>query len=120
MDRILIAELPVECCIGVSEEERSEPQRIVFEIELEMDLSAAGRSDDLTATIDYVRAADVVIATAQAEQRKLIETLAEDVALELLGELGVDAARVRVKKPSALASRGAAHAAVEIIRRRDG
>lgn len=120
MDRILIADLPVECHIGVSDEERSKAQRIAFEIELALDLAPAGRSDDLTATIDYVRAADIVIGAAHAEERKLIETLAEDVAVELLGELGVDEVRVKVIKPSALASRGAAHAAVEIVRRRDG
>ena len=120
MDRIHIADLPVECNIGVSEEERATPQRISFEIELRFDIAPAGRSDDLTATVDYVEAADIVIRTARAQPRALIETLAEDVAGELLGGLPVDSVRVKVFKPSALASRGASFAAVEIERSHDG
>ena len=120
MDRILIADLPVECRIGVSEQERSQPQRILFEIELRLDLAAAGRSDNFNATVDYVEVADLVIQSAQEQPRALIETLAEDVALELLAGFPIDSVRVKVFKPGALASRGAPYAAVEIERRRDG
>lgn len=118
MDRILISDLPVDCRIGVGEEERSRPQRLTISLELETDLSAAGRSDDLQATVDYVRVAETIIHTALAHPRRLIEALAEDVALEVLAAYGTDRVTVRVVKPSALEAQGAPHAAVEIKRRR--
>jgi len=118
MDRILIPDVPVDCRIGVPDGERAAPQRLLVSVTLHGDLSAAGRSDDFSATVDYAAVAETVIHTSLDRPRSLIETLAEDVAAEILAGYPVEAVSVRVVKPSALASKGAPYAAVEIERSR--
>jgi len=120
MDRILIPELPLSCRIGVTERERAAEQEVLADVELGLNLRAAGNSDELDETINYQRVGAALVELARARPRKLIETLAEEAATELLGRFPVDWVRVRIKKPSALVNFGVPYAAVEIERRRDG
>lgn len=120
MDRILVAELPVHTHVGVTEEERASEQELTVDVELALDLRAAGRSDELRDTIDYERACRMVVAVATSGPFRLIEALAARMAEVLLAELGVAEVLVRVRKPGALSAWGARHAAVEIRRARDG
>ena len=120
MDRILIPDFPLSCRIGVTEHERSAEQEVLADIELGLDLRAAALSDDLDETLDYQRVGSALVELARERPRKLIETLAEDAAAELLSRFPVAWVRVRIKKPSAMANFGAPYAAVEIERRRDG
>ena len=119
MDRILIPDLPLRCRIGVSDQERAEPQDLVADIELSLDLEPAASSDDIGQTVNYQRVGEAMAEVATAQPRKLIETLAEDSARALLARFSIQAVRVRIKKPSAMANFGVPYAAVEIERRRD-
>ena len=118
MDRILIADLPVICRIGVPEKERAEEQELRIDLELELDVRAAAADDDFEKTVDYAAVSRVVRRTASERPRKLIERLAEDIARAAFESFAIDGVRVRVRKPSALRVFGAAHAGVEIERRR--
>ena len=102
MDRILIADLPVSCQIGVPDEERSEQQELRIDLELETDVRDAAAGDDFEKTVDYASVSGLVQRTAAARPRKLIETLAEDLARVALDSLAIESVRVRVRKPSAL------------------
>lgn len=120
MDRILIADLPVSCRIGVPEAERAEAQELRIDLDLDLDVRGAAAADDFEKTVDYASVSGLVQRTAAARPRKLIETLAEDIAQTALDSFAIEGVRVRVRKPSALRVFGAAHAGVEIERRRDG
>ena len=120
MDRILIADLPLSCKVGVPARERAAEQELRLDLELDLDLRAAGAADDFSKTVDYAGVSGLVQRTAAARPRALIETLAEDIARTVLESFAIDAVRVRVRKPAALRSFGAAYAGVEIERRRDG
>ncbi len=120
MDRILIADLPVSCRVGVPHQERAEDQQLRVDLELALDVRAAAAGDDFEKTVDYAAVSGLVQRTAAARPRKLIETLAADIARTTLESFAVVSVRVRVRKPSALQSFGAAYAAVEIERRGDG
>jgi len=85
-DLIRVVELEVFARIGVPEEERREPQRLLVSLEMRVDsLAAAAKSDDLALTVNYYRVAQRVKALAVEGERKLIETLAEELAADLLG-----------------------------------
>jgi FolB domain-containing protein len=62
MDRILIEDLEVHFRVGVSEEERARPQRLLITVEMETDVGAAAAADDLQRTIDYSAVASRLIA----------------------------------------------------------
>ena len=103
MDTVFISNLKVECVIGVHAWERKLPRILLLDIELDTDTRRAAETDDLKYTLDYHRAAEVVMATARDSQFQLIESLAEALAAKLLGEFAASAVRVSVRKPGAVA-----------------
>lgn len=116
MDKIVIPDFRISCHIGVPKEERAASQDVLIDLELELDLSQAGRADDLSLTVDYDAVCETVAATVVRRPRKLIETIAEEVAEVLLATYPVQAVKIQVRKPGALAHRGIPHAAVVIER----
>ena len=97
-DKISIAEIEVECRIGVSDEERSAPQRLLISLELERDFSDAAQADDLTKTIDYHAVWLRVREICSEKERRLIETLAEEIAEIILREFSPETVRVEIRK----------------------
>ena len=97
-DTITISDIKVQCRIGVPDNERKTPQRLLISLELESDFAMASAKDDLTATIDYHAAYLLVHEICEQRERKLIETLAEDIASSLLGNLPARHVGVEIKK----------------------
>jgi FolB domain-containing protein len=119
MDRIEIPDVPLRARVGVTDEERREPQELRVALVLHLDLAPAGTSDDLTHTVDYDAVCGTVARTVASRPFRLIEAVAEAVARAVLGAYAVDEVEVRVEKPGALRGMGVAYAAVGIRRRRD-
>ena len=53
MDKIIITGFPAETVIGTFPEERKQPQKLIFDLTVCGDFSAAGRTDTLTGTVNY-------------------------------------------------------------------
>jgi dihydroneopterin aldolase len=117
MDRILVPGIRLEAKVGVGDAERAAPQEVLVDVELHLDLSAAGRSDELTASVDYEDVCRVVADVCDSHPFRLIEAIAEESAAALLGRFRVDEVCVRVRKPGALRAWGVPHAEVEVRRR---
>ena len=120
-DAIVLSGLTFYAYHGARAEERALGQRFVVDARLELDLRAAGRSDDLAQTVNY---ADVWVAIRDAVEGQplnLIEAVAERVAVTVLDRFArVDAISVRIFKPSApVVGAAVGDVAVEIRRRRD-
>jgi len=98
MDTITIKDLGVLCKIGVPDEERSKPQRLLITIEMSGDFSRAAQSDDIAHTINYYDVSRRITQLCATESFKLIERLADEIARILLGEFGAAQATVEVKK----------------------
>ena len=97
-DRNTIEYLEVRFHVGVPDEERTEPQRLLITIELAHDLGASGTTDSLAETIDYFAVCQAVKALGQARHWKLLEALAHDICDLVLEEFKPDIVRVRIKK----------------------
>ena len=69
---------------GVLPEETARGQDFEVTVQLELPLAEAGRTDDLTRTVDYRAVHEVVRTVMEGPPRKLAEALAEAVAAELL------------------------------------
>jgi dihydroneopterin aldolase len=98
MDQIIIEDLVVEARIGVSEEERVQPQQVMVCVVMDLDFSGAAAGDDLTRTIDYFAVSQRLLGLGKGRQWKLIETLAVDVAELILREFKPARVGVEVKK----------------------
>jgi dihydroneopterin aldolase len=88
---------------GDTEAERTLGNRFHVDAEIRMDLSAAGRSDDIADTLDYSRAFAMVRTIVEDQQYSLIEAIAARVAERLLAEPGVLSVRIRVGKQPPIA-----------------
>jgi dihydroneopterin aldolase len=96
---------------GVLPHERSEGQRFLFDVELEV---AHPDRDAIDAAVDYRDVAASVRAVSDARAYALLETLAGDVAAELLARFPAARVRVRVRKPDVELDPPAAEAAVSV------
>ena len=97
-DTIIISDIKAQCFIGVPDEERNAPQSLLISLELEADFTKASAEDDLMATINYHEVYLRVQEVCADGERKLIETLAEDIASSILAKFGVKCIRVEIKK----------------------
>ncbi|ORW20171.1 dihydroneopterin aldolase [Mycolicibacter nonchromogenicus] len=100
-DRIELRGLKVRGNHGVFAHERADGQDFIVDITVWMDLAVAAASDNLADTYDYgllaQRAADIVAGPA----RDLIETVAAEIAEEVMGDARVQAVEVTLHKPHA-------------------
>ena len=116
-DAIRIRDLEVGCMIGINPDERTREQPLFVQVELTMDLAAAGRSAVIGDTCNYDRVADEIAALLKFRRYRLLESAAEELSAMLLAvHPGVMAVRLRLDKPEALRGR-AASAGVEVRRR---
>ena len=98
MDMITIQDLEVRYRVGVPEEERAKPQRLLLTVAMEHDFTAAAAGDDLTCTIDYFAVSRRLLSLGEGRSWRLIETLAVDIAGLLRSEFGAARVTVEVKK----------------------
>jgi len=97
-DVIVIEDLEVHFRVGVPDEERSSPQRLLLSMRLMMDFSNAAESDDVDHTIDYDRLTREYVQWGSQREWKLIETLAVHTADWILQHFSPDHVEVSVKK----------------------
>jgi len=108
MDQIHIRQLKLNAVIGVCPRERKAPQQLIVDLALHMDLQVAGRSDQLTDTVDYAALVERVRKAAAKSSFQLLEALAEHIADLCLRDPRIAAVDVTVAKPGALPGIGVA------------
>lgn len=117
MDKIFVKDLSFFAYHGVFDHEKENGQTFILNLVLEMDLSSAGKTDDLERTANYGIVYDIVKDVTVNQRFDLIEALAEAISRRVLDAFPrVAAVTVRVDKPMAPGSDGGFHAAVEIRR----
>lgn len=84
--------------LGVTSKERDLGQRVEADVEIAYEPSARRRPDSLEAFVDYEEVGRMVRSQIEMSRCKLIETLAEEVALSLVEEFGAPRVRVRLRK----------------------
>lgn len=95
-DQIIIRGLQLTCRIGVPDEERAEPQDL--RAHLTLNVTPFPGDDRIEGTVDYKAVGDRVRELAAQRERKLIETLAQDIASAVLEEFSVLEVRVELEK----------------------
>jgi len=98
MDIITITDLEVSYCVGVPDEERAKPQRLLITVEMEHDFRRAAVEDELIDTIDYYAVTQRLLTFGEGVHWRLIETLAVDIAQMVLDEFKPQRVTVEVKK----------------------
>jgi dihydroneopterin aldolase len=103
---------------GVFDFEREQGQEFVVDVMLELDLSKAASTDDVTDTVHYGELAGKLVAVVTGEPVNLIETLADRLLTVCLADERVAGAEVTVHKPQAPIPHDFADVAVTLRRSR--
>jgi dihydroneopterin aldolase len=118
-DRIFINDLRFFGFHGVLPEEAVLGQRFRVDLVAELDLSEAGRSDDLEKTVHYGEIAMLVEEIGKTHRYKLIEALAEAMAKAVFEAYPpIDRLTIRITKPEAPVQLATGVIAIEIERER--
>jgi dihydroneopterin aldolase len=113
-DLIRIVDLQVWTHIGLTVDERAQPQMLLVTVTLSVDdIGPAARGDDIRRTIDYADIAATVKKFAAVRARRLLETFAGELMDELLAGFPARHIRLEIKK---FILPDARHVSVEIER----
>lgn len=98
-DLIRVIDLEVWAHLGVPETERAAAQRLLVSLEMQVDSFArAAVADDVTLTVDYFAVAQRIKALAAERPRQLLETLAEEITVDLLKHFPIQKLTLEIKK----------------------
>jgi 7,8-dihydroneopterin aldolase/epimerase/oxygenase len=98
MSRISIVDLEVFYCIGVTEEERAKPQRLLITVDMGYDFSSAAMSDRVEKTINYFEVTQQLLKYGEGRSWKLLEKLATNIADVIMARYKPQDVVVEVKK----------------------
>lgn len=96
--KISIVDLEVFYRVGVPDEERIKPQRLLLTVEMQFDFSAAAKTDSISDTIDYFAVSQRLLKFGDGKNWKLIEKLATDIHEMISREFKPHRISVEVKK----------------------
>lgn len=111
---VFVRDLEVKTLIGIYEQEKAAPQRIIVNIDLSV-LEGSG-DDDISHVVSYeivVKKVEAIIAEGHIN---LIETMCEKVAAACLKDKRVMAARVRIEKPDIIPNARSVGVEIERVR----
>jgi dihydroneopterin aldolase len=97
-DSITLAGLKITSWVGVPSDERAHPQALEVSVEMVPVRGLCGLGDLIEHTIDYAVVARQVQEVAVAQKRRLIETLAEEIAEVLLAAHPLRTVTIEVRK----------------------
>lgn len=119
-DRIVLTGLRVRGHHGVFEHEKVDGQDFLVDLTAWIDLDVAGRTDELADTLDYGALAGQVAEIVGGPSRNLIESVAADIAEEVMTDPRVHAVEITIHKPAAPISLSFVDVAVTVRRSRRG
>lgn len=98
-DRIELRGLHVSGVVGVLPHEQAHPQPLELDLDVALDLSGAGSSDDLADTVDYGELCEIVEGVVTSTRHALLEALAERAAAAVLAaDPRIDEVTLAVRK----------------------
>lgn len=118
VDKIILSNIEIYAYGGVTEAERAVGQRYRVDVEMSLDLTVPGRSDDVEDTVSYADVHRLVVDAMRERPFRLLESVAARIANEILERFAVDAVTLRVAKLLPPIDGVVASAAVEVTRKR--
>ena len=97
-DHVVIKGLRLMTRVGVTEAERSQPQGVVVDVDVETDLAPAGASDELADTVDYAALIASIAGVVRTGEAKLLESFAHRIAERVSEIKAATAVTVEISK----------------------
>jgi dihydroneopterin aldolase len=98
-DLIRVIDLEIFARMGVPDAESRDPQRLLISLEMSIDsFSHAAATDNLARTVNYDEVVHHVKNFIAERRRRLLETLAEEMAFDLLKAFPIKKITLEIKK----------------------
>ena len=101
-DIVFIKNLKLDVIIGIYDHERTQTQPITLNVEMAWDNRPAGKSDDITLTLDYEKVSNYIKAFARESAFLLVERFTEVLAEQLIMEFNIKALTLELNKLTAI------------------
>jgi len=101
-DAVLVESFELDASIGVFDWEKKILQKLVFDLTLYCDFSAASQSDEIEDAIDYVAVCSMIEETTLAQHYQLLEALADKLANKILINFPIKSLLLSIRKPGAV------------------
>jgi dihydroneopterin aldolase len=115
MDRIALRGIVAHGRHGANPGEQDRPQAIAADVVIDVDLSRAAATDDLSDTVDYAMLHAHVVALIETHSYALLERLGAVILEHVMGDSRIRRAEVTLAKPQLLAG---ATPSVTLVRER--
>ena len=99
---VTIKGLEPETVIGCYDWEREIKQRLVIDLAMTTDFSAAAKSDDLPDALDYAAISEHLMSFVEGTNFQLLEALSAAIATEIFQNWPVAQLRIDIDKPGAV------------------
>ena len=119
MDRVFVQDLEIETIVGINSWERETRQKILLNLEMNVDVARAALTDSIDDTLNYKAVVKRLIQFVEGSSFQLVETLAERCADIVLEEFEVQWLKLRLDKPGALTGTKSVGVIIERGRRLD-
>ncbi len=116
MDKIHISEISCLAHLGVPPQERENPQEILVDVVLSLNLEKAVHSDEVTSTVDYVGIVEKVKETVKERKFCLLESVAGHLCRSILTDTKIKSVQVKVRKFPEVLREKASYVEVEMTR----
>lgn len=100
MDNLFIKGLSVITQIGANDWEKQVKQRLLIDISIAIDFNDC--NDDLSRTLDYDKLCSTITKNLEQQSFKLIESVANHLALLIKNEFNINEVTITVHKPQAI------------------
>jgi len=117
MDKIVIKDLEFHSHCGTTRAEREIGHRLKARVELYGSLKWAAKSDRLESTVDYTKLCDRLLKIGRNSRVCLLETLAVNMAQEVLDHFPISEVKILLEKPLPPVEAIRGSFSVEIIRK---
>lgn len=120
-DKICVKNILCYANIGVGDRERDIGQRLSIDLEAFLDLSTAGKTNELSDTVSYVELSKSVSKTCldKSKTYKLIEYLGSEICGNIFSDFScIAAVKLTIRKPHIPDSEFNGEASIEIFRDR--
>jgi len=98
MSKIVISDLEVSYCIGITDEERARPQRLLITVDFTFDFTSSSVSDRIEKTINYADVAQELIHYGDNRNWKLLERLVANMADHIMAKYKPQSVTLEIKK----------------------
>lgn len=114
--KILIKDLELMMFIGVFDAEKSEKQRVIVNLEIDVMPNEQWQSDDIKDIVSYVDVIERIQLIAESGHIHLVETFAEQIAETCFSFTAITGAVIRVEKPDIISNTGSVGTELTISR----